>query len=76
MTQPTAAQQRAWMAQWRSAAVALERVRVDEMLRADLGSIARDLEDVSLVAAPDRARATTSGLIAQQALLHGRRPPR
>lgn len=54
------------MAQWRSAAVALERLRVQELAAADLARIASDLEDVSLVAARARVAETTSGLIAQQ----------
>ena len=73
MTQPTEAQRRAWMAQWRGAAVALERVRLAELSTADLGRIAADLDDVSVTAARTRGLALTSGLIAQQRILH-RRP--
>ena len=45
MTTPTEDQRRTWMAQWRSAAVALEHVRLDELRSADLGRIAAGLED-------------------------------
>ena len=63
------------MAQWRSAAVALERVRLAELGSADLARIAADLDDASLVAAGNRARSVTSGLIEQQRLLHHRSQP-
>jgi hypothetical protein len=53
-----------WMAQWRSAAVALEQVRIVELATIDLNRIARDLEDVCRAA---RFRpSTTSGLVDQQ----------
>lgn len=68
MTAPTEAQRRAWMAQWRSAAVALERVRLAELDCADLARIAADLDDASVAAAPPRALTLTSGLIDQQRL--------
>ena len=74
MTQPTDAQQRAWMAQWRSAAVALAQVRQREVASADLGRIAADLEDACLASARARGPALTSGLVAQQRALH-RLPP-
>lgn len=74
MTAPTEAQQRTWMAQWRSAAIALERVRLLELESADLARIAADLDDVSRLAARTRATVTTSGLIAQQRLFHRHQP--
>jgi hypothetical protein len=74
MSDPTRAQQLAWMAQWRSAAIALERVRVEEMAGADLARSAADLDDVSIVAARARGRQTTSGLVEQQRLFRGARP--
>ncbi|MDZ4673071.1 MAG: hypothetical protein SGI84_01370 [Gemmatimonadota bacterium] len=73
MTTPTEAQRREWMAQWRSAAIALERVRLMELRSADLARIATDLDDASCQAARARAAIATSGLIAQQRLFH-RRP--
>ncbi len=70
MTGPTHEQQLAWMAQWRSAAMALQRVRLDEILGADLARIARDLEDACMASASERSASTTSGLIEQQRALH------
>lgn len=63
-------QQQAWMAQWRSAAVALARVRSQELASVDLARIAHDLDDVSVPAARTRGLSTTSGLIAQQRIFH------
>ncbi len=60
------------MAQWRSAAVALERVRLQEIRTADLARIAADLEDACLAAARAQGSEPTSGLIAQQRFLHRR----
>ncbi len=73
MTTPTDAQRRAWVAQWRSAAVALERVRLQELRAADLARIASDLDDACLEVLRARGPAPTSGLIAQQRFLHRRR---
>ena len=73
MTTPTDAQRRAWVAQWRSAAVALERVRLQELRAADLARVAADLDDACLAFARARGLAPTSGLIAQQRFLHRRR---
>ena len=75
MTTPTEDQRRTWMAQWRSAAVALERVRVDELRGADLGRIAAGLEDACAASAGERARRATSGMVEQQRLLHRRPVP-
>jgi hypothetical protein len=66
MKPPTRDQQHAWMSQWRSAAIALERIRLVELAGADLARIAHDLDDLSIVAARARGQETTSGLIAQQ----------
>ncbi len=74
MASPTRAQQLAWMAQWRSAAVELERVRLNELASADLARVAADLEDVSIVAARARGRECTSGLVEQQRLFQRRAP--
>ena len=60
------------MAQWRSAAVALERVRLQELGTADLARIAADLDDACLASARANGSALTSGLIEQQRLLHRR----
>lgn len=73
MTPPTQAQRLAWMAQWRSAAIELARVRLSELDSADLGRIAADLDDASISAGRARGLLVTSGLIAQQWTLH-RRP--
>ena len=72
MPTPTDAQQRAWMAQWHSAAVALERVRLQELDTADLSRIAADLDDACTASARARETVPTSGLIAQQRFLHRR----
>lgn len=68
----------AWMAQWRSAAVALadQRVRelralTDEDARAAIATLL-DL-GASLPISPEREK--TSGLVIQQALFHRKRPP-
>lgn len=66
----TAAQRHAWMAQWRAAGPALERVRVDEMRRADLAVVADELEEALQTAAPVRAVSPASGLVEQQCLFH------
>jgi hypothetical protein len=73
MTTPTDEQRRAWMAQWRSAAVALERVRVQELDTADLSRIAADLDDACLATVRARGPEPYSGLIEQQRILN-RRP--
>jgi len=70
MTTPTDAQRRAWVAQWRSAAVALERVRLQELQAADLARIAADLDDACLASVRAAGPAPSSGLIAQQRFLH------
>jgi hypothetical protein len=70
MTAPTDAQRQGWMAQWRSAAVALERVRLQELGTADLGRIAADLDDACLASARANGSTLTSGLIEQQRVLH------
>ena len=75
MTPPTQAQWLAWMAQWRSAAIALERVRLAELEAADLARVAADLEDASISAGRARGLVVTSGLIAQQQTLHRRPRP-
>ena len=72
MMTPTDAQRRAWMAQWRSAAVALERVRLQELAAADLARIAADLDDACLASARSGDLEPTSGLIAQQRVLRRR----
>ena len=72
MMTPTDAQRRAWMAQWRSAAVALERVRLQELCSADLARIAADLDDACLASARVGELEPTSGLIAQQRVLRRR----
>jgi hypothetical protein len=68
MNAPMRDQQQAWMAQWRSAAIALERIRAAEMASADLARIASDLDDLSIAAARIRGGETTSGLVVQQRL--------
>jgi hypothetical protein len=70
MTAPTDAQRQGWMAQWRSAAVALERVRLQELRAADLARIAADLDDACLASLRAHGPDVTSGLIEQQRILH------
>ena len=69
---------KAWMAQWRDAAVALAEQRVrelrtltDEHARAAIAALL-DL-GASLPLPPERE--TTSGRVIQQALFHRKRPP-
>jgi hypothetical protein len=70
MATPTEAQRQGWMAQWRSAAVALERVRLQELCTADLARIAADLDDACLASMRAHGSEPTSGLIEQQLCLH------
>ncbi|MDQ8164713.1 MAG: hypothetical protein P3A28_03015 [Gemmatimonadota bacterium] len=72
MILPTAAQRLTWIAQWRSAAVALERIRVDELREVDLARVATDLEDACLASAAASEASRHSGLVEQQAALHRR----
>ncbi len=71
---PTEEQRRTWMRQWRSAAVELERVRLEELRDLDLGRVAMALEDACLEAVRRNPPGPTSGLLEQQRLLH--RSPR
>ena len=71
---PTEEQRRTWMNQWRAAAVALARVRQDELREADLALVAERLEDACLQAVRSAPPGPTSGLVAQQRWLH-RLPP-
>lgn len=41
---PAEAQRRAWIRQWRSAAVALDRVRYEDLQCGDMGRVAQELE--------------------------------
>lgn len=75
MTDPSREQLELWIAQWRSAAVALAKVNAEEVRAANLAQIAEALDDVSIVAARARGVSTTSGLIVQQRLFKGARPP-
>ena len=70
MTTPTEAQRQGWMAQWRSAAVALARVRLQELCTADLARIAADLDDACLASMRAHGSEPSSGLIEQQRVLH------
>ena len=71
MTPPTVIQQRAWMAQWRSAAVELARVGQAELRVVDLWRAAADLEDACVESArADQITPRLSGLIDQQHWLH------
>ena len=72
MILPTHAQSLKWIAQWRSAAVALERIRVEEIRTTDLSRVATDLEDACLASAAASAASRSSGLVEQQAALQGR----
>lgn len=66
MSTPTRPQQLVWMSQWRSAAVALARVKAEELAAVDLARIASDLDDACIEAARSRSLATSSGLVIQQ----------
>ena len=73
MTTPTSAQQRAWMAQWRSAAGELARVGQAVLEHEDNGPVAADLEDASMASAREaRLSPPSSGLIDQPRWLHRR----
>jgi hypothetical protein len=69
---PTPAQRQAWMAQWRSAAVALEQVRQAEWREADLRVTAMQLEGLSLASARANPPGANSGLVIQQRRFHRR----
>jgi hypothetical protein len=69
---------KAWMAQWRRAAVALADQRIHELRtltdeEARAATIALLDLGAALPVAPERER--TSGLVTQQALLHRQRAP-
>ncbi len=71
MTLPTTTQQRAWMAQWRSAAVELARVGQAELRVVDLWRAAADLEDACVESArAAHVEPSVSGLVEQQRWLH------
>ena len=74
MKRPTEMQRQAWMAQWRSAAIALSQVRLAELGSVDLARVAADLDDASREVVRARGSAVTSGLVVQQRLFHSRRP--
>ncbi len=58
------------MAQWRTAAIALERIRIQEIRVLDLARVAADLDDACLASVQTAGPQPTSGLIAQQRILH------
>ena len=60
------------MAQWRSAAVALERVRADEFREADLAVVAAQFDELCLQSVRDNPPGPTSGLIEQQRVFQGK----
>jgi len=66
MTRPVSPEARAWMAQWRSAASALARVRATELQAVDLWRVADELEDALLASMRREPAACTSGLVEQQ----------
>ena len=66
MTTATRLPQLTWMSQWRSAAVALARVRAEVLAAVDLARVANDLDDASIDAARARNVSTSSGLVIQQ----------
>ncbi len=69
-TPPTNAQKRRWIEQWRSAGVALARVRAEELQRVDLLEVSVQLEDASRMAIARHPPLPSSGLIEQQRILH------
>jgi hypothetical protein len=66
MQPPTKEQQQQWMAQWRSAAVALERVHRDELRRVDHRLLVDTFEDAFEAFVDAFAAPSTSGLVEQQ----------
>ena len=72
----TAEPERSWLAQWRAAAVALERQRIDELRALSTERALAASEALLSLAEPDRVfgdRRSFSGLVGQQALFHRRR---
>lgn len=74
MTTPTPDQQRAWMAQWRTAGPALARIRAEEVQQVDLAAVIVSLNDAYRAARAMAMPTSPSGLIEQQRLFHCRRP--
>ena len=70
MLAPSEAQQRAWLAQWQTAEIALARVRQAEIATMDLARVAADLEDACNASALAERGAATSGLVEQQRAFH------
>jgi ABC-type uncharacterized transport system YnjBCD ATPase subunit len=68
MRPPTDVEKRAWIAQWRTAAVALERVRVSEHRAMDLAEVAAELDEALLASVRQGERSEHSGLVEQQRL--------
>lgn len=70
MREPTDSEKRRWAQQWRSASLALARVRQRELRDVDLSREALALESLARVARPSRSHVPTSGLVEQQRLFH------
>ncbi len=72
---PTEAQQRAWMAQWHGAREALRAQRAADIRAlsdADALAAADALLSLGRLAPVSESRRTSSGLVRQQAIFHGR----
>jgi hypothetical protein len=63
MADSTQTQQRAWIAQWRRAEVALARVKHAELLGVDLARVADELDHACLASLTSHPPRPTSGLI-------------
>jgi len=78
LAMPTEPQQRAWIAQWSAARIALRAQRARELCamtdRAAVAAAEALLSTGFLAGVPD-SRRTYSGLVRQQALLHRRAEP-
>lgn len=68
MPPPTDVEKRAWIAQWRTAAVALEGVRVSEHRAVDLAEVAVELDEALLASMRRGGRSEHCGLVEQQRL--------
>ena len=64
----TAEQQKQWMAQWKSAAVALEKVREEELRSLSEAEAVGAAQALMELPGPERVSDRESGLVAQQQL--------
>jgi len=68
MTRPTDAQAQTWMSQWRTAGVALARIRAAELEEVGLWRVADELDEALWARVRAEPVSLTSGLVEQQRL--------